>query len=219
MYYREDDDEDWRTIPLKRFRVEEAWESVAKGSKVDPHEVESYPPYPQLPGTERGFLPWRGRIPPRDFRMIKSSPFPAHKHRARNVLTRIAKGEDVQNKYKLIKWDGQTLELHPSNTSSFKIEVNEFFPELEIPEDAVDLRLVIEQTLEIYRFSKNENGEWYYLGKAKGKTPDKVFSDLLNVRMATLSFSPFSWLAFLYNLKYKLMKRLRILRQKGWLGK
>ncbi|KXB06167.1 hypothetical protein AKJ53_01115 [candidate division MSBL1 archaeon SCGC-AAA382F02] len=218
LYYRKEEDKDWKTISKKRFRAQEAWKSVAKGYKVDPHEVKSYAPFPQLPGTSRGFLPWRGEIPPRDFRVISSSPFPAHRQQARSVLKKIVEGiaeeEKVQNKYKQIKWDGRNLELHPDNNSSFKIEVDEFFPELEIPEDAIDLRLAIEQTLEIYRFSKNKDGEWYYLGKAKGKTPDDVFSDLLNVRMATLSLSPFSWLAFLYNLKYKLMKSLRILRQK-----
>lgn len=209
LQYKEKDR--WKTLGTKRHRIRDVIKSVANKKYVKPHRHGSYPLYPQLPGTERGYPPWRVRIGPQDFRVFGSDPQPAHKTWAGNKLYRIYRTlQDSNREKEKDSWHDQTLVIQ-KNGGTFQFKIQDIFPKIEVPKKATDLKLIVEQTAEMFNFGKYKNGEWFYLGKSKGQVARNVLKKSMNVEDATWR-SPFS---FLYNqVRYKPSEYCRILRKK-----
>lgn len=211
LHYRMGNSDTWTPLSNERYRAPEVQQCVIHGADTGPKKIENQPLYPQLPGTSRGYLPWRARIEPRDFRILGSTPFNDHRQQAQSILSQAHDIANNQDHFQNVNWDGRTIELHPvsDDATSYTISLDDYFPDLEIPSEATDLRFVIEQTREIYRFERDSHGEWYYLGKAYGTTPDDVLSNPVNVQKATFRNPPrlsglYSFLTGTYKRTYNL---------------
>lgn len=125
------------------------WKNLKDLKKADNSPaLDSHHLYPQRPGTSReNFLPWRVELTPQDFTIFSSKPFPRH----RIVEFRNTGGGGESETISLDDLDDVDMDVFT------------------VPKDATRLRLLIEQTAEIYVFDKSSSDEWRLLWKEIGE--------------------------------------------------
>lgn len=131
------------------YYEDKEWKNLKDLKKGDISPMlDSHHLYPQRSGTGReDFLPWRVELAPQDFTIFRSKPF--RQHRIFEFKTTNG-GED-----------SETVSLEELKN----VDMNVFT----VPKAATRLRLLIEQTAEIYVFDKTSNGEWRLLWKEIGE--------------------------------------------------
>lgn len=131
------------------YYEDEEWKNLKDLKKADiSPTLDSHHLYPQRPGTSReNFMPWRVELTPQDFTIFSSKPFPRHQF---VEFSNTNEGEES---------DSVSLE---------ELEDVDMYV-FTVPKAATRLRLLIEQTAEIYVFDKTSNGEWRFLWKEIGE--------------------------------------------------